>query len=168
MEQWSLYNRDGMLTEKVQYRGDPIPKGLYAMGCEVLVRHTDGSYLCMKRSSAKSVYPGFYETSAGGGALWRETPYDCVKRELWEETGIVCDDFILVGKCIDDERGYILYSFTCTVDIDKESIVLQNGETDGYLWMAEKEFIEFINSDKAIDTQRDRFKKYFVSIGYIK
>ncbi len=168
MEKWSLYNRDGTLTDEVQYRGEPIPKGLYAMGCEVLVRHADGSYLCMKRSAVKKVYPGFYETSAGGGALWRETAYDCIKRELYEETGIACDDFTLVEKNIDDDRGFIFYSFTCTVDIDKDSIVLQEGETDGYLWMNEKDFIEFINSDRAIDTQVDRYRKYFASIGYMK
>ncbi len=168
MEKWSLYNRDGTLTDKVQYRGEPIPKGMYAMACEVLVRHIDGSYLCMRRAAVKSVYPGYYETSAGGGALWQETAYDCVKRELREETGISCDEFLLIGKTIDDERGFIYYTFTCTVDIDKDSIVLQEGETDGYLWMTEKEFIEFINSDKAIDTQRERFRKYFVSIGYME
>ena len=168
MEKWSLYNRDGSLTDKVQYRGEPIPKGLYALGCEVLVRHKDGSYLCMKRSTVKEVYPGFYEASAGGGALYGEDHYACIKRELREETGIECDDFAIVGKYIDDERGFIFYSFTCTVDIDKDSIVLQEGETEAYVWMTVPEFIEFINSDRAIDTQIDRYKEYFISIGYMK
>ena len=93
MEKWDAYTRDGIRTEVELTRGEPIPEGLYHLVCEVLVRHVDGSYLCMKRSMSKPNYPGWYEATAGGSALKGEDKLQCIKRELEEETGIVSDEF---------------------------------------------------------------------------
>ena len=49
MEKWNAYTKDAQLTDKILIRGEAIPKGLYFMACGVLVRHKDGSYLCMKQ-----------------------------------------------------------------------------------------------------------------------
>ena len=82
MERWDAYTRDGELTDKVLVRGTPIPEGLYHMTCEVLVRHVDGTYLCMKRSDAKHLYPGYYEATSGGAAQRGEDKWQCIKRGL--------------------------------------------------------------------------------------
>ncbi|MBQ9080817.1 MAG: NUDIX hydrolase [Clostridia bacterium] len=168
MEIWDAYTRDGVLTDKKLIRGEPIGDGLYHIVCEVLVRHADGSYLCMKRAESKPAYPGYYETSAGGSATVGETPLMCIKRELFEETGIVCDDFIQVAHTIVDRSHTIYHTYVCTVDIDKSSVILQDGETVAYKWMDEDEFIEFINSDDVIQHQKQRFMPYFSECGYIK
>ena len=126
---------------------------------------TDGTYLCMKRAVTKSAYPGYYEATSGGAALRGETPLQCIKRELREETGIVCEEFEQVGYYV--SRNTIYYSFACTVDCDKASVTLQEGETEGYKWMTEEEFIRFVNSDRMIDTQKKRFREYFAKLGYI-
>ena len=65
-------------------------------------------------------------------------------------------------------RNTIYYSFVCTVDCDKDSVMLQEGETEGYKWMTEEEFIAHINSDKVVDTQKVRFADYFTKLGYLK
>ena len=166
MELWDAYTKDGKLTDKVLVRGEPIQEGLYHLTCEVLVRHADGTYLCMKRATAKPVYPGYYEATSGGAALRGENPLQCIKRELREETGIVCEEFELVGYYV--SRNTIYYSFVCTVDCDKDSVMLQEGETEGYKWMTEEEFIAHINSDKVVDTQKVRFADYFTKLGYLK
>lgn len=166
MELWDAYTKDGKLTDKVLVRGEPIQEGLYHLTCEVLVRHADGTYLCMKRAAAKPVYPGYYEATSGGVALRGENPLQCIKRELREETGIVCEEFELVGYYV--SRNTIYYSFVCTVDCDKDSVMLQEGETEGYKWMTEEEFIAHINSDKVVDTQKVRFADYFTKLGYLK
>lgn len=90
MEIWDGYYKDGTLANIDLVRGKPIPDGLYHLVCEVLVRHTDGDYLLMQRDLKKDIYPGFYEATAGGSALKGENKLDCIKRELFEETGIVC------------------------------------------------------------------------------
>nr|MBQ4318214.1 NUDIX hydrolase [Clostridia bacterium] len=73
MEKWNAYTENGALINQILLRDEPIPDGLYHLVCEVLVRHVDGSYLCMKRDPSKPIYPGYYEATAGGSALMGET-----------------------------------------------------------------------------------------------
>ena len=153
MEKWNAYTRDGVLTDKVLIRGEEIPKGLYFMACEVLVRHVDGSYLCMKRSVNKDAFAGCLEATAGGAAVLGEDKYQCVKRELLEETGLHCEEFKEIGRFVHDEWQILFYSFVCTVNCEKDSVKLQEGETEGYVWMNEEEFIQFVNSGEMIPPQ---------------
>ena len=168
MEKWNAYTRNEELTDTVLVRGEPIPKGLYHMACEVLVRHADGDYLLMRRSTKKSDFGGMLEATAGGAALIGEDRYECVERELFEECGIRGDDFIEIGRYIDEEKQIIVYSFFTLVDVSKDSVTFQEGETEGCLWVSEEEFIEFVNSDKMIDRQRARYDEFLRHAGYVK
>ena len=168
MEKWNAYTREGKLTDKVLIRGETIPEGLYFMACEVLVRHVDGDYLCMKRSVKKENFGGCLEATAGGAAVFGEDKYECIKRELKEETGLCCDEFTEIGHYVNDENHSIFYSFVCTVDCDKDAVQLQEGETEGYVWMSEKEFIDFVNSGEMISYQYIRHIDYFKKLGYIE
>lgn len=168
MELWDAYTREEKRVDTVLVRGEPIPTGLYHLACGVFVRHVDGSILCMKRARAKASYPGRYDVSAGGAALRGETKYDCVKRELKEETGITCEVFQQIGRHVSEKSHIILYNFLCTVDCPKDSITLQEGETEGYVWMSEEEFIHFLNSGGMIDWQRAQYHDYMVSMGWLK
>ncbi|MBP5222474.1 MAG: NUDIX domain-containing protein [Lachnospiraceae bacterium] len=58
------------------------------MVVDILVRHTDGTYLLTKRDMCKDVYPGYWEAGAGGSAITGEGPFEAAKRELFEETGL--------------------------------------------------------------------------------
>ena len=59
MELWDAYDAYGNQTGETLVRGEEIPDGRYHMVCEVLVRHADGSVLCMKRAESKPNYGGF-------------------------------------------------------------------------------------------------------------
>ena len=168
MEKWNAYTRDEKLTYTVLVRGEPIPEGLYHLACEVLIRHTDGDYLLMKRSTRKSDFGGMLEASAGGAALIGEDKYDCIEREMREECGLDGDDFIEVGRFVDDEKQLIVYSFFVVVDCPKDSVRFQEGETEGCLWVSESEFIDFVNSGRMIDRQRARFDAFFRQMKYVK
>jgi NADH pyrophosphatase NudC (nudix superfamily) len=168
MELWDAYDRNGNRTGETLVRGEPIPDGRYHLVCEVLVRHMDGSYLCMKRAQNKDLFPGRYEATAGGSALQGETALDCVRRELLEETGISCDEYALVAKAVFDDKRYIAYSYTCNVDVDKNAITFQEGETEEYKWLTEAEFIAFINSGEMLPTQYFRYREYFSKCGYLR
>ncbi len=167
MEQWNAYTKAGELTETVLVRGTPIPQGLYHLVCEVLVQHVDGSFLCMKRHHSKQDYPGYFEVTAGGSALLGETPFQCIRRELYEETGISCEDYEEIAYHVFDDSQCLFYSFLCVIDWDKENVKLQPGETEGYKWLTEKQFIDFIHSGQMIDTQKKRYKNYFLEKGYL-
>ena len=168
MELWDAYTRDGQRLGILLSREEPIPAGMYHLVCEVLVRHTDGSFLCMKRHPNKKAYPGALEATAGGSALAGETPPECIRRELLEETGLSCDDFTEVAAPIRDCEQAIFRTYVCTVDCDKNAITLQEGETVGYVWLSEAEFIDFVNSDDIIPTQKERFLPYYQQQGYLK
>ena len=166
MELWDARTRDGALTGGTLVRGEPIPEGLYHLVCEVLVRHADGSFLAMKRDEGKDVFPGWWETTAGGSALAGESSLDCARRELLEETGIACDSFVHIGCYIGAE--YIFDSYLCVVDCPKDCVRFQEGETVGYRWMSEAEFGEFVCSERMIPWQKERLMPYLKKEGYIE
>lgn len=48
MELWDAYDENFRRVEgRTLVRGEPVPEGLFHLVCDVLVRHTDGTYLLM-------------------------------------------------------------------------------------------------------------------------
>ena len=168
MELWDAYTRNGVKTGGVLVRGQRMWPGIYHLVSEVLVRHVDGSYLCMIRSREKPNYPLYPECTAGGSALLGEDPLTCIRRELREETGIEWDDFEEVSRTVRDCYATIFYSYLCTVDWPKDQIKLQEGETEAYRWLSEEEFIELLSSDRMIPGQPERMEGWFRKMGYLK
>ena len=166
MELWDSYTQDEVKTDRVLVRGEPIPDGLYHICCHTLVHHRDGSVLCMRRAATKDSFPNRYEASAGGAAVRGDTPLSCIRRELFEETGIFCDEFFQVNRVIYEEYHQITYFFVCVVDCPKDSVRLQEGETDGYRWMSEEEFFQFIHSGEMLPSHRECYLPYFQKMNY--
>ena len=165
MEIWDGYLKDGTLAGVDLVRGEPIPDGIYFMTVEILVRHTDGDYLLMKRDSGKPAFGGYYEATAGGAAQKGETPLEAAKRELREETGISTDHLDPIASM--PYMRMLNYQYLCITDCKKDSVTLQEGETVGYKWVSEDEFIAFISSGRMIPTQRERYAPYFKKLGYV-
>ncbi len=86
------------------------------MVSDILVQHRDGTYLLTKRHMDKDIYPGFWEASAGGSAQLDEGPEECAKRELFEETGILCDSFELVKITFSTRSPSLIYSYLAMRD----------------------------------------------------
>lgn len=168
MELWDAYTRNGAKTGGVLVRGQRMWPGIYHMVCEVLVRHADGTYLCMIRSRKKPNYPLYPECTAGGSALLGEDPLDCVHRELLEETGIDCHDFRLVAQTVREQDSSLFWSYICTVDWPKDRITLQEGETEDFKWVSEEEFMDLLNSGRMIPEQMERMGDYYRKLGYLK
>ena len=88
-EIWDAYDKELNKIDNVQLiRGEPIPDGFYHLVCDIVVKHTDGTYLLMQRDFKKT-FGGMWELTAGGSALAGETPLEGAMRELREETGII-------------------------------------------------------------------------------
>jgi len=144
----------------------PLPEGVYHMACEVFIRHADGDILGMVRSLKKHDFGGKYEFSAGGAALFGESELDCARRECREETGLEPKSFNKTGTTVYPENRIIVHSFTATVDCPKDSVTLQDGETDGYRWFTPEEFREIIKTDRVIDRQIIRLDANFRKNGW--
>ena len=100
MELWDAYDEilnkfEGMTL----VRGEEGPDGVFNLVCEIIVRHTDGTYLLMQRDPQKHL-GGMWEATAGGSALQGEDPITCALRELSEETGIKADKLTEVGRVL--------------------------------------------------------------------
>lgn len=138
MELWDAYDADFNIIEGVTLvRGEEasFPDDVFHLVCDILVRHTDGTYLLMQRDPRKH-YGGMWEASAGGSALRGETPLDAARRELAEETGIIASDLIEIGRIADKSHHSVYAEFLCVTDWDKDKIQLQEGETVNYRWVS--------------------------------
>ena len=152
MELWDAYDAHlNVIAGQVLVRGEKIPKGVYHLVSEVIVRHQDGTYLLTQRDSRKNL-GGMWEATAGGSALQGESPLECAKRELREETGIVTGDFFEVGRVLHQRHQTYYVNYLCHTDVDKDSIVLQEGETSAYKWVTDEELRQMSREELA--TQR--------------
>ncbi len=167
METWDLYTADGQLTGLTMTRGQKVPEGYYHLVCDILIRHTDGDYLLMLRSKEKKVYPGRWESSCGGSALAGEDAITAARRELREETGIECEALEQIGYTVNEMYHSIHYSFLGVTECPKDSVTLQPGETEGYRWVSEAEFREFVNSPEIIPTVKGYLLPWLKQMGYV-
>lgn len=135
MEKWDAYDSKLNKIEGVTLiRGEQVPEGYFHLCSEIIVRHTDGSYLIMQRDKRRHL-GGMWEATAGGSALQGEDPLTCAMRELQEETGIVSDELIEIGRVLHHGHKTYYVDYLCATDVDKDSIVLQEGETIAFKWI---------------------------------
>lgn len=156
MELWDAYDRNmNKIENMVLIRENSIPEGVYHIVCDVAVRHIDGTYLIMQRDYNKHL-GGMWELTAGGSALLGETPDECAKRELAEETGIVSNNIKQIGTVINDEHNSIYFEYLCITDCDKNSVTLQKGETVSYKWITSSQ-LKSLTTDELATTRIQNF-----------
>lgn len=156
MELWDAYDvRFNKIAGKTLVRGEPIPQGLYHLVCDVIVKHTDGAWLLMRRDPRKH-YGGLWEATAGGSALAGEGPLECAMRELREETGIVSADLTQVGTVIAPENCTIYVEFLCVTDWDKGAVTLQEGETVDFQWVSREKLLG-MKKDQLVTERMQQF-----------
>ena len=156
MELWDAYDYSFNKIENVTLvRGEPIPKGIFHLVCDILVKHAEGTFLIMKRDHQKH-FGGMWEATAGGSALAGENPFQCAIRELKEETGIISNDLVEVGREVSEETHSIYVEFLCVTDWEKDNISLQKGETVDYKWVSKDELLA-LKQDELVT---ERMQKY--------
>ncbi len=152
MELWDAYDSklnkiDGMTL----IRGEEVPDGFFHLVSEIIVRHVDGTYLLMQREPGRHL-GGMWEATAGGSALQGEDPLACALRELSEETGIKADKLTEVGRVLHHLHKTIYVDYLCETDSEKNSVVLQEGETSAFKWVTAAELGSMTRDELA--TQR--------------
>ena len=148
MELWDAYNSKFEKIEGlalIREEEDKIPEGVYHLVNHILVKHTDGTYLLMKRDPTKPAYPNMWEATAGGSALQGESALESAFRELREETGIVA--YTLEELDWSLGKSSIHCRYLCLTDCSKDSIKLQEGETCDYRWVTAQELLAMKESE---------------------
>mgnify|MGYP000082858536 FL=1 len=130
-ELWDAYDKNFNKMENMTLiRCESIPNGVYHLVSEIIVKHTDGSYLLMQRDFGKH-HGGKWELTAGGSALKGENELEAAVRELKEETGLR-GEMKEIGRAVRHDHHSFYVVYLCEADFKKDSIVLQEGETIGY------------------------------------
>ena len=156
MELWDAYDAEFHRVEGwTLVRGEPVPEGLFHLVCDVLVRHTDGTYLLMQRDLRKRG-GGLWEATAGGSALQGEDPLTCAARELREETGIVSEALTEVGRIVSRETHSLYVEFLCVTDWEKGGVTLQEGETINYRWVS-REMLRSMRENELVTRRMQAF-----------
>lgn len=156
MELWDAYDAQfNKIKGRTLARGENIPDGLFHLVCDVIVRHTDGTYLLMMRDPRKH-YGGMWEATAGGSALAGETPPECAMRELREETGIIATGLTEIGRMVIEDAHAVYVEFLCATDWEKENITLQEGETVAFKWVSRKELLR-MDQDELVTKRMQQF-----------
>ena len=158
-ERWDAYTRDKQPTGETLIRGKAIPEGRYHLVCEVAVQHENGDFLLMKRDPDKAAFPGWLECTAGGCALQGEDEFACIRRELFEETGLREDRFELVGTIVNDAARCLYFEFFCRTGADPASIRLQQGETVAWRWVSREELGRLYEAGDLIPVHNDLVRR---------
>lgn len=164
MEIWDAYNENGKPVGCDLIRGKTVPNGLFHLVSEIIVRHTDGSFLAMQRDYSKKNYGGFWEVSAGGAVLKGENSFDGAVRELFEETGICCNKLKKIYKITGEKYPCIYCGYVCTVNCGKNAVKLRPDETAAYKWVESRNIIDFLTGKDYVCVHKERVLPYIFSV----
>lgn len=140
-EKWDAYDKSfNKIDNLILERGQKLPQEVYHLVGEIVVKHTDGTFLIMKRDYCKHL-GGMWELTAGGSALYGETSLECAIRELKEETGIETTNLIELDKVVHKENQSLYVLFLYVTDCKKDVVALQKGETIAYKWVTREEIL---------------------------
>lgn len=143
-EAWDAVDAKGNLLGFDLYRdeAEKIPEGIYHPVAEIYVVTKNKEILNTLRDPRKPF--GMTWEITGGSVLKGETPLEGAVRELREETGIRKKPEELTLLAVHAIGNSLYHIYVTVVENAAEPIVLQEGETVNYRFLAYEEFLEEI------------------------
>lgn len=158
MEIWDIYDEHRHITGRTIARGEPFKDGEYYVCSEVWVRNSKGEFLITKRHPDKK-FGGFWEFT-GGGTLSGENTLSSIRRELFEETGILADESEFRFIATNIRKNYFQDIFYLEKDVEIEDLTLSPLETTDAKWVKEKTLRTLYESGEFVPTVWKRFEKF--------
>lgn len=165
MEFWDIYDSNKVRTGRTMKRNDWILKdGEYHLTVLGVVKNLEGKFLITKRVMTKSWAPGWWEVS-GGGVQAGEESKDAVMREIVEETGLdvhgANGGYVFTYRRDNPGEGdnYFVDVYCFEMDFSEKDVVLQEGETDGFMLATHDEIKAF--ADQGIFLHYNSIKRVF-------
>lgn len=114
---------------------------------KIFLKNSEGKYLTILRSATDPSRPLTWDLP-GGNIEEGEDLHENMKREIFEETGIVLDQFKIfdVGSAING-RGEYSVQIAYTGNVENPEIKLSYEHSD-YRWVTKEEFLELDSSSK--------------------
>ena len=160
-EFFDLYDVNRRLTGDTLERGSKVPEGYYRLGVHVCVFASDGRMLIQKRQPFKSGWSGMWDITAGGSAVAGDTSQQAASRELREEVGIDYNlDGVRPAMTIYFDGGFNDI-YTINMDVDIDSLELQDSEVEQVKWATEEEILEMLRNKEFV-----LYKSSFISLLY--
>lgn len=154
-EAWDAYDANFQkIKGTTLLRTDKVPDGMFHLVVSVMLKHTDGTYLLMRRDLQKS-NGGKWDFTAIGSAKAGESAEQAAKRELAEETGITCSNLREVDRAVRNEFHMIIIDYFGITDCNKSSVILQKGETIAYKWITREEMEKLDTTQLQSTFERD-------------
>ncbi len=152
VECWDIYDVNGNKTGRINERGKAIKQGGFHLVVHVWIRNRKGEYLISKRTPNKT-FPNMWECT-GGSAVAGENSLSAALREVREELGIALPpEKGNLWKRIVREYGSMpdlcdiwIFEYDALV----ETIIFQEGETCGAMWVKKDKIYEMINSGEFV------------------
>ena len=94
----------------------------------------------------------------GGHRETGEKIEDTAVRELKEETGL-CGEMKEIGRAVRHDHHSVYVVYLCEADFEKDSIVLQEGETIGYKWVDKETMFKLDGNELASSRTVEIVKK---------
>ena len=103
---------------------------------------------------------GEWKVTDGGSALQGENGLEAAIRELREETGLSADEMKEITRVVHDGQHSLYIIYLCVSDFDKNSVVLQEGETIDYKWVDKETFEKIDENELAARRTLEAIKEY--------
>ena len=151
VEQWDIYDENGLKTGRLHKPGKPLQKGEYHLVVHVWILNNKDEFLIQKRIPGTRDISGKWET-VGGHAIAGEDSIQAAVREAYEEIGVNLDptNGRLYIRRIEEYpvREGSARAF-CDVwifrqEIDIKNVVLNPDETCDVMWAGPGEVLQMV------------------------
>lgn len=91
MELWDLIDQNRKSLNITHERGKSVPEGTYHLVVHICIFNQNGEMLIQKRTSDREVWASYWDVSAAGSVLSKESSSEAAHRETLEEIGLDID-----------------------------------------------------------------------------
>ena len=154
-EKRDLYNKNGELTGKTYFKGDPIPKGYYPMVVMIAIQNSKGEFLMQKRVAKKGGDWGV----TGGHPKSGENTYQGIITEVKEELGIDISGYELETFRSGCDGTDCYKMFYIKLDLNLEDLTIQEEELTEVRWFSIQELQHMVDKKELNQNQVDFFLK---------
>ncbi|AGM97937.1 NUDIX hydrolase [Streptococcus iniae] len=160
-EYWDIYTSDRCKTGEKMKRGSVFPEGAYHLVVHVCIFNKKGQMLIQQRQKDKEGWPNYWDVTIGGSALYGESSQEAAMREVAEEIGLNIDlKGVRPAFTINFNQGFD-DTFLVQMDLDLESLVLQEEEVQAVAWAWQDDIKQMINDGHFIPYHHSKIDMCF-------